>query len=212
MMRVFLIALLFITSSFSIVSAQAGQLVSDCTVFYTINVGETQASATSKLMEGATKIVYIKGSKSRSDLETPGFKQTTIYDTKSDSTVVLREVGNTKYISYLNNDKRKEKNKKFEGIQFLNTTDKKVILGYECTKVVAKLANGTAFDVYYTPAIVPSNSLYEDQFKDLPGFVLEYESQTDDGKTKVKYTATKIILVPVPGAKFDLPTAGYRVL
>ena len=211
-MKIILIALLFITSSYKVVSAQAGQLVSDCTVFYTINIEETQVSGASKLMEGATKIVYIKGSKSRSDLETPGFKQTTIYDTKSDSTIVLREVGNTKYISYLNTEKRKEKNKKFEGIQFLNTIEKKVILGYECIKVVAKLTNGATFDVYYTPAIVPSNYLYEDQFKDLPGFVLEYESQNDDGKTKVKYTATKIILVPVPGAKFDLPKAGYRVL
>jgi hypothetical protein len=53
---------------------------------------------------------------------------------------------------------------------------------------------------------------YEYQFKDLPGFVLEYEALTEDGKSKINYSATKITLVPVPVAKFDLPKTGYRVL
>jgi hypothetical protein len=78
--------------------------------------------------------------------------------------------------------------------------------------VIAKLTDGSSFNVFYTPSIIPTNLQYEYQFKDLPGFVLEYEALTEDGKSKINYSATKITLVPVPVAKFDLPKTGYRVL
>jgi hypothetical protein len=61
------------------------------------------------------------------------------------------------------------------------------------------------------PAIVPSVKEFEYQFKDVPGFVLEFESQEADGK-KIKYTATKINLSPVQASRFDVPTSGYRLL
>ncbi|MEJ7683983.1 MAG: hypothetical protein WKG06_40250 [Segetibacter sp.] len=77
---------------------------------------------------------------------------------------------------------------------------------------MAKLTNGSAYNVFYTPSIIPSNKEYEYQFKDLPGLVLEYEEESEDGKTKIKYSATKITLFPVPDAKFDLPKSGYRIL
>jgi hypothetical protein len=77
---------------------------------------------------------------------------------------------------------------------------------------VAKLKDGSNFNVYYAPSIIPSNKEYEYQFKDLPGFVLEYETQTEDGKTKISYVASKIILTPVPESKFEVPKSGYRIL
>ena len=64
----------------------------------------------------------------------------------------------------------------------------------------------------YALSIIPSNNMFEYQFKDIPGFPLEYETQSEDGKTRVRYTATKISLTPVPVAKFDIPKTGYRVL
>lgn len=193
--------------------AQGGKLVSDCTVFFEVVAEGAKADPqVAKSMEGTTKVLYIKGSKSRSDLITRSFKQTTLTDSKTDSTVILRELGKAKYISYLDGNRMKEQNRKYEGIQFTNTSEKKTILGYECKKVVAKLADGSAYNVFYTPSIIPSNKQYEYQFKNLPGFVLEYEEESEDSKTKIKYTASKISLVPVPAAKFDLPKSGYRVL
>jgi len=194
-------------------TAQEGKLLSDCTVFFNVAAaGAKLDPQVAKTMEGTTKVLYIKGSKSRSDLITQTFKQTTITDSKSDSTIILRELGNLKYISYLDAGKMRAQNKKYEGIQFNNTGEKKIILGYDCLKLVAKLTNGDAYNVYYTPSIVPSNKQYEYQFKDIQGFVLEYEEASEDGKTNIKYSASKISLVPVPAAKFDLPKNGYRVL
>jgi GLPGLI family protein len=133
-------------------------------------------------------------------------------DSKSDTTVVLRELGAAKYLSYLTEEKRQNQNKKYEGITFSPSGETKTILGYDCSKLIAKLKDGSTFSVYYAPSITPSNKEYEYQFKDVPGFVLEYETQTEDGKTTIKYAASKITLTPVPASKFDIPKSGYRVL
>jgi GLPGLI family protein len=195
------------------VSAQSTRIISDCTVQYDLTIDDTKADAAFvKTMKGATKTVYIKGTRSRSDLLTPTYVQTIINDSKSDTTIVLRELGTTKYMSYLNQEKRQNQNKRFEGVAFNPTGETKTILGYQCTKVVAKLKDGSNFNVYYAPSIIPSNKEYEYQFKDLPGFVLEYETQTEDGKTKISYVASKIILTPVPESKFEVPKSGYRIL
>lgn len=192
---------------------QSPQVISDCTIYYNVSVSDPKADVSViKAMSGTSKVLYIKGSRSRTDLETPNFKQTMIYDSKTDSSVILRELGNTKYISYLDGNTRKEKNKKYEGIKFTKTNEKKTILGYECDKVVANLTDGSTYDVYYTTSIAPSISDYEYQFKDLPGLVLEYEAKFEHGNTKVKFTASRITLVPVPVAMFDIPKSGYRVL
>ena len=199
--------------SFHLAVAQEGKLISDCTIFFDISAeGSKGDQQVVKTMEGTTKVLYIKGFKSRSDLITHSFKQTTLTDSKTDSTVILRELGNTKYISYLNSSKMKEQNKKYDGIQFSNTNEKKTIIGYECKKVVAKLANGSSYNVFYTSSIVPANKQYEYQFKDLPGFVLEYEEESSDAKTRVKYIASKISFEPVTAVKFILPITGYRIL
>lgn len=193
--------------------AQNAKLISDCSIVYNVNIQDGNANPQlTKAMEGATKTVYLRGSKTRSDLTTVSFLQTTLQDSKSDTTVILRELGNNKYISFINDKKKKELYKKYDGIQFINTNEKKTILGYDCIKTIAKLTDGTTFNIYYTEGIVPSNKQFEYQFKDIPGFVFEYEAQLEDNKTKVTYTASKIILLPVPIAKFDIPTSGYRVL
>ena len=210
-MKKMFFALVFIASSYFTVSAQEAKLVSDCTVFYNVAIEDSKANPP-KAIEGGTKTVYIKGNKSRIDLETSRLKQTTIYDSNSDSTIILKEAGNGKYISYLDNKRRKEINKKYEGVEFVNTNERKTILGYECQKVIGKLTDGSTYYVFYTPTIIASTSEYEYQFKNLPGFVLEYESRVGEGNTKIRYSATKITFVPVPAVKFDVPEKGYRVL
>ena len=115
-------------------------------------------------------------------------------------------------MSYLSPQKKQEQNRKFEDITFTKTGETKTILGYDCMKVIAKLKDGSSYNVYYASTIIPSNLDYEYQFKNIPGFVLEYETESDDSKTKIRYTATKITLTPVPASKFELPKSGYRIL
>lgn len=201
----------FILSS-STVFAQT-KTVSECTIVYNLSVEDAKSSPELvNSLSGSTKFVYIKGSKSRTELVSPTYTLTIINDTKTDTSIILRELGNTKYMTYLDEKKRLEKNKRYEGITFTPTGETKTILGYQCNKVVARLKDGSAYNVYYAAAIVTSNREYEYQFKDLPGLALEYETESEDGKVKFKFTAVKITLAPVQAAKFDLPKSGYRIL
>jgi len=106
----------------------------------------------------------------------------------------------------------RQKNQKYEGMKFNKTDEKKSVLGYECIKVVAQLTDGTSYNVFYTPSIIPSATGYEYQFKDLPGLVLEYEAAFEKGNTKVTFIASNINFTPVPVGKFDVPKTGYRLL
>ncbi len=212
-MKYFFPIFIFLITSDHFGFAQNPKIISDCTVVYDVSVDDSKADPkVVKAMSGATKVLYVKGSKTRSELISSNFMQTIIYDNKTDSTIILRDFGNTSYISFLDLEKRKEKNKKFEGVRFSNSDETKTILGYMCNKVTSKLKDGSSYSIYYAPSIIPSNRGYEYQFKDLPGFALEYEVETEDGKSRIKYTATKMTLTPVASTKFDVPKSGYRVL
>jgi hypothetical protein len=90
-------------------------------------------------------------------------------------------------------------------------SETKTILGYACKKGILQLKDGNSFIIYYATSITPSVKEFEYQFKDIPGFVLEYESQEQEGK-KVKYVANKINLSPILANKFEIPVSGYRIL
>ncbi len=200
--------LLILLLVFSLQINAQQRVVAECTINYTV-VSDT-LNQNNNYLASASKTVYIKGNDSRTDLISSAFSQTIIYDKASGNAVVLREIGNNKLITKLNKTQWHEKNKKFDSAVVNLFSDTKILLGYECKKATITLKNGSITQVYYTTAFVPSVREYEYNFKDIPGLVLEYESE--EGKTKVKYIATKIDLSPVSSSKFNVPTSGYRIL
>jgi GLPGLI family protein len=103
-----------------------------------------------------------------------------------------------------------KKNNKYEGITFEPTTETMVIAGYTCKKAIANLKDGSSFIVYYTPDLNVVEKEFGSQFKTLPGLALQYEWQS--GKTKYRYTLSKINFDPVPSSLFDIPKSGYRTM
>jgi len=193
-------------------NAQQQRIVAECTVTYSISADVTSNDKeTVESLKASSKTVYIKANQSRVDLSSPSFSQSLFYDKNTGNAVILREIGNNKFISKLDNAKWKAENNKFDGAVVTNSSETKTILGYECKKASLQLKDGNSFVIYYAMNILPSVKEFEYQFKDVPGFVLEYEAQELGGK-KIKYTATKINLSPVLASKFDVPTSGYRVL
>jgi GLPGLI family protein len=192
--------------------ATAQRVVADCTITYAIGTDEGNADKDiTETLKASTKTVYIKGNDSRTDLVSPSFTQTLLYNKTSGNAVILREFGNNKFMTKLDNTKWAAENKKYEGMTVsLSPTETKTILGYECKKAVIQMKDGSSFTLYYATAIVPSVKEFEYQFKDIPGFVLEFESEAES--KKIKYTATKINLSPVQASRFDVPTSGYRLL
>lgn len=199
-----LILLLFVSTM-----GHAQKLLSEGTIFYDIRV---QAGSDSldlaNHFSDAVAIVYVKGSHSRSDLKTTLGSSVRFFDSRAGNGVVLREFGSQKILIRLNKQNWIENNKRYQGISFTRTPEKKQIAGYTCTKANALLKDGTSFTVYFTEEVMLENKDYDAQFKDLPGIPLEFESTV--GKVKVTYTATKISFDPVPIQRFDIPKSGFR--
>lgn len=183
--------------------AQTSKIVGECTITFSITLENSHGPA--------TKTLFIKGKKTRSEVSSNEFNQTTIYDNNTGAAVIMKEVGGELYLSELDAKKWKEKNAQWEGLTMKLTNETKTILGYVCKKAVATTKAGKKFTLYYSTVLTPSASENPYQFKNINGLVLEYESQTSDGKN-ISFSATNVDLSPVPAAKFIIPTSGYRKL
>lgn len=206
--------LCLLISCFIVSSASAqSRVVAECTVNYSITISnEAQVDKDAvALLKQTNKVVYIKGNNSRSDLISPSFTQSLIYNKATGNAVILREIGANKFLTKLDQSMWKKQNDKFADMLIQYTNEGKTILGYKCKRAIMQLKDGSTFSVFYASSITPSVREFEYQFKDIPGFVLEYEAK--DGYTqKITFTATKISLNPVSAARFDIPTSDYRVL
>ena len=160
--------------------------------------------------DGATNTIYIKGKLSRSELVSVFGTQSTIVDGRTGNVVVLKEYGDKKYMIRMSPADWIEANQKYDSVSFTFENEYKTIAGYNCRKAIGKLKNGETFVVYYTSELIPENQDFQYSNKSLPGLALEYESNL--GKNKVTFTASKVSFDPVPAAKFDFPKSGFRIM
>lgn len=189
------------------------RVVAECTVNFKISFDEgTQDKDVSNSICKSTKTVYIKGNDSRVDLVSPAIQQSVIYDKTQSTAVVLREFGTNKFMNRLTKEQWLLANKQYQGMTINLVNETKTILGYECKKAILTLKDGSVFNLYYASAITPSVKEFEYQFKDVPGFVLEYQIKEAGDNAIVNYKAEKISLSPVMASKFDIPTSGYRLM
>src|SRR5437879_8749901 len=100
--------LFFFLAINSLVYSQAVKIVGECTITYSIKIANEPG--------GAIKTLYIKGKKTRSEIVSHSFTQTTIYNDKTGEAVILRELNGKKYLSKLDAAKWKEKNKEWDGM------------------------------------------------------------------------------------------------
>jgi GLPGLI family protein len=191
--------------------SQAQKILSEGIIYYDISVqtGSNEPQM-ADMFDGAKATIFLRGSLSRSDLTSSLGSTTTIYDHRAGNGVVLRDFGTQKLLIKMNQQNWADKNKKYEGIEFKQTGETKLIAGYMCERAEALLKDGSRFTVFYTREVKAENEEHDPQFKTLPGTALEYESVV--GNLKIKYTATKISFDPVPMQKFDIPKTGYREL
>ncbi|HVU54661.1 MAG TPA: hypothetical protein VHD83_06375 [Puia sp.] len=202
LINIVLFGILFQLSVFS-VSAQ--RKVSEMTLVYDYTAGAAKPSSGG---ENATHTLYIKGSKSRSEIVASNFSSTVIFDASTGFGVILKEVSGQKLLIRMNPDNWKERNGRYDGVVYKPTGETREIAGYKCQKAVGQTKWGTTITVYYTKEIIPDNKEYDPQFRNLDGLPLEYELASGD--LKIKYRVSRISLNPVPASKFDIPKSGYR--
>ncbi len=196
-----------------LLQVQAQKVLSEGTIVYftTVQTGSKEPQL-ADMFDGVTTTIYLKSNQSRTEMVTPLGTTVTLQNAANGEGAVLKEFGNQKLMINMTKKDWQEMNKKYDGIVFTddNKAPLKNIAGYDCKKAVAKLKDGSSFIVYYTTDLATENKDYDYQFKNLPGFPLEYESTV--GNFKVRYTASKISFDPVPAQKFSLPKTGFRQL
>lgn len=193
-------------------SALMGQRkLTEATISYDIVINTSNAAPqAADLLDGATSVIYLKGSSSRSEMISSLGTQATIVDGKTGDVTLLKDYGEQKYMIKMTPDNWKESNKKYEGVLFTYINEFKTIAGYNCQKAIGKLTDSSTFTVYFTKDLVPVNKDFQYLNKNLPGLAMQYEATL--GKLMVIYTVSTINFNPVPAAKLDLPKSGYRVM
>jgi GLPGLI family protein len=205
-LKIFLV-LTILVASFATTNAQRN--IAEATFVYDVEI-QTGNNAQAATLAGASTTVYLKGNNSRTDMVSTLGKEVTIYNSKTNNAVILKEFSGQKLMITLTKDNWIAKNKMYSNIKFELTNETKTIAGYNTKKAIAKMADGKTFEVYYTPELVPANKDYDATFSTLPGLAIQYEIES--GKMKFKYTISKINYDPVQVSLFDFPAVGYRVM
>jgi hypothetical protein len=83
------------------------------------------------------------------------------------------------------------------------------ILDYPCESIILSWADGTSMEVTYTTVILPTVTVYEQAFKDLPGLVMRYQLTTKEGN-KILYSANKVDLSPIRLNVFEVNKSNFQ--
>ncbi|MBC7887163.1 MAG: hypothetical protein H7Z13_04690 [Ferruginibacter sp.] len=189
----------------------AQKTISEGTITYEIGIqSKNNNSKAGNGLNGAKTTVYLKGGLSRTEMTSTLGTETTIYNVKTGNAAILKEYSGQKLMITLTKENWEAMNKKFDGIVFTNAAETKIIEGYNCKRAFAQLKDGSSIAVYYTPDLIAMNKEYSQAFKNLPGFPMEYEFETE--KIIFRYRISDIDFSPLPATKFDFPKSGYRIM
>lgn len=196
---------------FALTTLKGQKVVGDCTIHYGVTSGNDHG-LDSNTLKNATKVFYVRGGMSLTEINFNNFSQSTIYNQNGDKAYVLYHLNEQNYMAVLTNKQWLKQYKRYKGmkVQFKHNDTKK-ILGYLCQKAIITLKDGSHIQLYYTPELQTTVCENPYEFEKINGLVLEYESQIGH-KYNFTFTARKIDFNPVPAARFIIPKQGYRLL
>jgi hypothetical protein len=177
------------------------KVVGECTITYDIRQIATNGDTT---LVGQ-KQVFIKGNSCKTILKTPEITQTLIFNTQQEIAIILKEIGLNRFLQY----------NQYASSNTVNLVASKknglanTILAYPCESITLSWADGTSMEVAYTTVIIPTVTLYEQAFKEIPGLVMSYQLTTKSGN-KILYSATKVDLSPIRLNVFEVNKENYQ--
>jgi len=179
------------------------KVVGECTITYDIH----QISKMGDTSLLGQKQIFIKGNSCKTVLKTPEITQTLIFNAQQDTAIILKEIGLNHFIQYI----------QYTSIIPSNLVASKknglmgTILDYPCESITLSWADGTSMEVKYTTVIIPTVTVYEQAFKEIPGLVMSYQLTTKQG-SKILYSATKIDLSPIRLNVFEVNKEMYQLI
>lgn len=191
------------------ISQAFGQrLVSDAKIVY--NIHSSNQSPADSLFAAGKLTQYMKGFQSRVDIDFTDVHISYLINSKDQTVVTL--INNNDQIRYLTRAGKEEYEKElklYAAAQFKDANETKKIAGYNCKKAIAKLPDGSTFEVYYTADLIPENKQYNRRFVNLKGMPLQFEILNKNG-LKMTMEAVSVELNAIPGSYFDAPKTGYK--
>jgi len=177
------------------------KILGECAITYDIH----QISKTGDTILLGQKQIFIKGNSCKTILKTPQLTQTLIFNTQQDTAIILKEIGLNKMLQYI----------LYTSINPVNLVSAKknsfisTILNYPCASITLTWADGNTMEVVYTTDILPTVTVYEQAFKEIPGLVLNYQLKTKEGN-RILYSATKVDLSPITLNVFEVNKNNYQ--
>ena len=207
------LTLLFLSASVIITASFTGSSDFEGKIVYSIDfTGAKMPPEAKNMMAGSTATIYIKGDKTRTEMNMGMQNTISLYDGKANTSVTLMEVMGNKYKIKQDNSKKDEKK---PDTKMNVTSETKTIAGYKCKKaeVTVTDSKGTSHlaNIWFTEEIsnhMNTSNENGTQFKDIKGMPLEYEMQAQNGMS-MKLTATSVNKETVADSKFTVPD-GYK--
>ena len=153
-------------------------------------------------------VFYFKNEKSRSEFRGGINSTISIYNSRTNSAVVLMDaMGNKIALATTNEDINQEKLKQSKfTVEYTDET--KAIAGYKCKKAIIKLEEGTVIEVFYTNEINLSTKDLTNPYSDkIRGIFMEYVISQNG--FDMKFIATKVELKKIDDNLFIAPE-GYK--
>jgi hypothetical protein len=188
--------------SFVVLQLQAQtKVVGECTITYDIR----QIAKNGDTSLVGQKQVFIKGNNCKTILTTPEITQTLIFNTQQETAIILKEIGLNRFLQYIQYASTSPANLIASKKNGLTNT----ILEYPCASITLSWADGTSMEVAYTTLILPTVTVYEQAFKEIPGLVMRYQLTTKSGN-KILYNATNVDLSPIRLNVFEVNKENYQ--
>ena len=124
---------------FAAMTATCQTVVGDCTIHYGVTASQGNG-LDSNTLKNASKIFYVRGGMSLTEINFNNFSQSTIYNQNGEKAYVLYHLNDQNYMSVLTNKQWLRQYKRYKGMEVeFKQEDTKKILGYLCHKAVIHL-------------------------------------------------------------------------
>ncbi len=161
-------------------------------ISFTLNMTSDNEALKNQLamLQGATLTVYYDKDFSRSETTIPMFMTNIfVYSNNSQNGLMLISGMMGKKAIKVSKQETEESETKTGNVSFTKTNETKKILGFNCTKLIAKYDDEQTADFWVTKEIIASKKVLQGISSQLEGFPLEFSSHQSGVTTK--FTATK---------------------
>lgn len=197
---------LLVLAGIAITNFAFAQVPFEGSVVYSMEIEGMEMDPTTQSMLGTMETkIFVKGDKSRTEVNMAMAKNITIADSKKKTATVLMDVMGMKYALKVGSEDmaREEEASKDIKINYIDET--KEIAGYKCKKAQITNKENITVNVFYSEEIAGGS--YDNKFKGLKGFPMEYEMNQNGMKMLI--TANEVRKEKVDDKIFEIPE-GYK--